>query len=59
MSNRANVLGDVLLTACRAAYVASYISIEDHKKSFVRSSLWAVGAGLTFYQIYKAAVLLG
>ena len=49
----------VLLTACRAAYVASYISIEDHKKSFVRSSLWAFGAGLTFYQIYKAAVLLG
>jgi hypothetical protein len=43
----------------RAAYVASYISIEDHKKSFVRSSFYAVGAGLTFYQIYKAAVLLG
>ena len=59
MSNRANVLGGVLLTASRAAYLASYINIEDHEKSFVRSSLWAVGAGLTFYQIYKAAVLLG
>jgi hypothetical protein len=53
------VLEVMLLTACRAAYVASYISIEDHKKSFVRSSFYAVGAGLTFYQIYKAAVLLG
>jgi hypothetical protein len=42
-----------------AAYVVSYISIADHSKSFIRSSFWAIGAGLTGYQIYKAAALLG
>ncbi|KAJ4339761.1 hypothetical protein N0V87_002961 [Didymella glomerata] len=45
--------------AVRAAYVVSYISIADHSKSFIRSSFWAIGAGLTGYQIYKAAALLG
>ena len=42
-----------------AAYVVSYINIADHSKSFIRSSFWAIGAGLTGYQIYKAAALLG
>ncbi|KAF2829435.1 hypothetical protein CC86DRAFT_189668 [Ophiobolus disseminans] len=45
--------------AVRTLYVASYIQIADHSKSFVRSSAWAVGAGLAVYQIYKAAALLG
>lgn len=42
-----------------AAYVVSYINIADHSKSFIRSTLWAIGAGLSAYQIYKAASLLG
>ncbi|KAJ4992438.1 hypothetical protein SVAN01_02147 [Stagonosporopsis vannaccii] len=45
--------------AVRAAYVVSYISISEHKTSFIRSTFWALGAGLTFWQIYKAALLLG
>lgn len=48
-----------MLMGGRAAYVVAYIAIADHKKSFIRSTLWAVGAGLTFWQIYKAASLLG
>jgi len=43
----------------RSLYVASYIQIADHSKSFIRSSFWAVGSGLAAYQIYKAAALLG
>jgi uncharacterized MAPEG superfamily protein len=43
----------------RSLYVASYVTIEDHTKSFIRSSFWAIGSGLAFYQIYKAAALLG
>jgi len=43
----------------RAAYVVSYVQIADHGKSFIRSSFWAIGAGLSAYQIYKAAALLG
>jgi uncharacterized MAPEG superfamily protein len=45
--------------AIRAMYAVSYIQIEDHSKSFIRSSFWAVGSGLAAYQIYKAAALLG
>ncbi|KAF2623548.1 hypothetical protein BU25DRAFT_434119 [Macroventuria anomochaeta] len=45
--------------AIRTAYVVSYINIADHGKSFIRSTLWAIGAGLSGYQIYKAASLLG
>ncbi|KAJ4346213.1 hypothetical protein N0V95_005579 [Ascochyta clinopodiicola] len=45
--------------AVRTAYVVSYVQIADHSKSFIRSSFWAVGAGLSIYQIYKAASLLG
>jgi uncharacterized MAPEG superfamily protein len=45
--------------AIRAMYSVSYIQIEDHSKSFIRSSFWAIGSGLAAYQIYKAAALLG
>jgi uncharacterized MAPEG superfamily protein len=45
--------------AIRAMYAVSYIQIEDHSKSFIRSSFWAIGSGLAAYQIYKAAALLG
>lgn len=45
--------------AVRAGYMISYIGIADHSKSFIRSSFWAVGVGLTSWQIYKAASLLG
>ncbi|KAI8931421.1 hypothetical protein NX059_011750 [Plenodomus lindquistii] len=43
----------------RAAYGVAYVQIADHAKSFIRSSFYMVGAGLTIYQIYKAAALLG
>ncbi|KAF9697649.1 hypothetical protein EKO04_004310 [Ascochyta lentis] len=43
----------------RAAYVVSYVQIADHGKSFIRSLFWAIGAGLSAYQMYKAAALLG
>jgi uncharacterized MAPEG superfamily protein len=45
--------------AVRAMYNVAYVQIADHEKSFIRSLLWAVGSGLAFYQIYKAAALLG
>jgi uncharacterized MAPEG superfamily protein len=45
--------------AVRVAYTAAYVLIEDQAKSFGRSALWAVGSGLSMYQIYKAAQLLG
>lgn len=45
--------------AIRAAYNVAYVQIEDHKASFLRSGLWAAGSGLAFYQIYKAARILG
>jgi hypothetical protein len=43
----------------RSAYAVSYVQIADHSKSFIRSSLWAIGTGLAAYQIYKAASILG
>ena len=43
----------------RAMYAVAYVQIADHSKGFIRSGLWAVGSGLAFYQIYKAAALLG
>lgn len=43
----------------RTAYVVAYVSIAEHSKSFIRSLLWVTGTGLAFYQIYKAAALLG
>jgi len=43
----------------RSLYVGSYIAIDDHAKSFIRSSFWAIGTVLAFYQIYTAAALLG
>ena len=43
----------------RSLYVAAYVQIADHEKSFIRSGLWAIGSGLAAYQIYKAALLLG
>ncbi|KAH8728833.1 MAPEG family-domain-containing protein [Phaeosphaeriaceae sp. PMI808] len=43
----------------RSVYVVAYISIKDHSKSFIRSLLWVGGSGLAFWQIYKAAALLG
>ncbi|KAF2451624.1 hypothetical protein P171DRAFT_450455 [Karstenula rhodostoma CBS 690.94] len=45
--------------AVRTAYNVAYVSIADHSKSFIRSGLWAVGSGLAFYQIFKAARVLG
>jgi uncharacterized MAPEG superfamily protein len=45
--------------AIRAAYSIAYVQIADHSKSFIRSSLWAIGSGLATYQIYKAAAILG
>ncbi|CAN9080373.1 unnamed protein product [Alternaria alternata] len=45
--------------AIRAAYAVSYVQIADHSKSFIRSSFWAIGFGLSAYQIYKAAAILG
>jgi len=45
--------------AIRALYVVSYVQIADASKSVIRSSIWAVGTGLAFYQVYKAAALLG
>jgi uncharacterized MAPEG superfamily protein len=45
--------------AVRTAYVLAYVNIAEHSKSFIRSLLWATGTGLAFYQIYKAAALLG
>jgi uncharacterized MAPEG superfamily protein len=44
--------------AIRAAYAVSYVQIADHSKSFI-SSFWAIGFGLSAYQIYKAAAILG
>lgn len=43
----------------RAGYGVAYVQIADHSKSLVRSLLYAIGAGLSAYQIYKAAALLG
>ncbi|KAF2128265.1 hypothetical protein P153DRAFT_367442 [Dothidotthia symphoricarpi CBS 119687] len=43
----------------RAAYCVAYVQIADHSTSFVRSGAYAVGTGLAFYQIYKAASVLG
>jgi uncharacterized MAPEG superfamily protein len=43
----------------RSMYAVSYVAIEDHSKSFIRSSFWAIGTGLAAFQIYKAAALLG
>jgi uncharacterized MAPEG superfamily protein len=45
--------------AIRAMYNVAYISISSHEMSPIRSALWALGSGLTIYQIYKAAALLG
>ncbi|KAL1591409.1 hypothetical protein SLS60_012022 [Paraconiothyrium brasiliense] len=45
--------------AIRTAYNVAYISIDDHSKSFARSALWVTGSGLAFYQIFKAAQILG
>lgn len=45
--------------AVRAAYCVAYVQIADHSTSFIRSGLWAVGTGLAFYQIFKAAQVLG
>ena len=43
----------------RSLYAVSYVQIEEHSKSFIRSGLYAIGTGLAGYQIYKAAALLG
>ncbi|KAF2032690.1 hypothetical protein EK21DRAFT_60168 [Setomelanomma holmii] len=43
----------------RAAYNVAYVQIETHEKSFMRSTFYMVGSGLTFWQIWKAASLLG
>ncbi|KAF2850372.1 HET-domain-containing protein [Plenodomus tracheiphilus IPT5] len=43
----------------RSAYGVAYVQIADHSKSFIRSSFYSIGAGLSIYQIYKAAALLG
>lgn len=45
--------------ATRTLYNLAYVYISDHTTSFFRSSMWAVGFGLTSYQIYKAAQILG
>ncbi|EAT83918.1 hypothetical protein HBH56_157390 [Parastagonospora nodorum] len=45
--------------AVRAAYDVAYVAIADHEKSFIRSTLYAVGSGLAGWQIWKAAALLG
>jgi len=43
----------------RSLYVVSYVQIADHATSFVRSAFWGLGSGLAFWQIYKAAEILG
>ncbi|KAH7069033.1 membrane-associated, eicosanoid/glutathione metabolism protein, partial [Paraphoma chrysanthemicola] len=43
----------------RAAYNVAYVVIADHTKSFVRSACYSVASGLAFWQIWKAASLLG
>ena len=43
----------------RSLYVVSYIQIADHTTSFIRSTFWGLGSGLAFWQIYKAAEILG
>ena len=43
----------------RALYGIAYVQITDHSTSFVRSGIYSVGGGLAFWQIYKAAVMLG
>ncbi|KAF1964017.1 hypothetical protein BU23DRAFT_562309 [Bimuria novae-zelandiae CBS 107.79] len=48
-----------LFFAVRAAYNVAYITIADHSKSFIRSGLWSVGAGLSIYQLFKVAQVLG
>ncbi|KAH7395165.1 membrane-associated, eicosanoid/glutathione metabolism protein [Phaeosphaeria sp. MPI-PUGE-AT-0046c] len=45
--------------AVRTMYVVAYVSISEHSKSPIRSLLWVTGTVLAFYQIYKAAALLG
>ncbi|KAI5361387.1 Putative membrane-associated, eicosanoid/glutathione metabolism (MAPEG) protein [Septoria linicola] len=45
--------------AARSAYVISYIQIASPSKAPIRSAFYTVGAVLSFYQIYKAATLLG
>jgi uncharacterized MAPEG superfamily protein len=45
--------------AVRAAYNVAYVTIADHKKSPIRSLLWVTGSVLAFYQIWKAAAILG
>ncbi|KAK6076217.1 hypothetical protein SCUP234_07385 [Seiridium cupressi] len=45
--------------AVRTVYNVLYIQTEDTSKSFFRSLSWAAGSGLSIYQIYKAAQILG
>jgi uncharacterized MAPEG superfamily protein len=45
--------------AVRAAYCVAYVQIGDHKTSFVRSALWALGSGLAGWQFWKAAQIFG
>lgn len=45
--------------AVRAMYNVAYVQISDSTTSYLRSGLWAVGCGLAFRQIYKAAQVLG
>lgn len=45
--------------AVRTLYNLAYIYISDHTTSFFRSAMWSVGLGLSTYQIYKAAQILG
>ncbi|KAH9874204.1 hypothetical protein IAQ61_004833 [Plenodomus lingam] len=43
----------------RSVYGVAYVQIAEHSKSFIRSFAYTVGVGLSIYQIYKAATLLG
>jgi uncharacterized MAPEG superfamily protein len=43
----------------RAAYNVAYLSIADHGKSPIRSLLWVAGTVLAFWQVWKAAAVLG
>lgn len=45
--------------AVRTLYNLAYVYISDHTTSFFRSTMWATGFGLSAYQIYKAAQILG
>jgi len=47
-----------LFLALRVAYTVAYVQISDHKKSFVRTGLWASGVACCMYLIVSAGNVL-